>query len=368
MHFIKLKKGIAVRFYDEYGNQVYLSGFKSKKDAEAAAIEYNEKSLHAVDRDITVKEYLIKWYDEYVNISVAERTRQRYFELLDLHVIPHLGHYKLSKLKPAHISSFYIDKVSSCELSPTTVLQIHRILNNAFKYAVLNEYLKYNPCYAVTPPSKAQQDIYIPTDDELNLILREAKNYSCYIAIYICSITGMRLSEIGGLQVEDFDIKNKRLNLKLQYQRVDGTYKLDSLKTRPSKRQIALIEGTEKPILEYLKQKQINKMKNRLNWQENNFLLTYDDGSPLQGETISKTFKKIIRKLGLNENYSFKSLRHYHATWLLRNNIHPKVVSERLGHASIKITLDTYSHMIPDLQEKALRGIDIEQIKHFSIE
>lgn len=368
MQIIKLKKGLAIRFYDEYGNQIYLSGFKSKKDAEAAAIEYKEKNLHAVDRDITVKEYLIKWYDEYVDISVAERTRQRYFELLNIHVIPKLGHYKLSKLKPAHISSFYIDKVNSGELSPTTVLFIHRILNKSFKYAVLNEYLKYNPCYAVTPPSKAQQDIYIPTDSELNMILREAKNYSCYIAIYICCVTGMRLSEIAGLQIEDFDIQNKRLNLKLQYQRIDGEYKLDKLKTRTSKRQIPLIEGTEKPIIEYLKQKQINKMKNRLNWQENNFLLVHEDGSPLQGENISKTFKKIIRKLVLCEDYSFKSLRHYHATWLLRNNIHPKVVSERLGHASIKITLDTYSHMIPDLQEKALSGIGIEQIKHFSIE
>ena len=278
----------------------------------------------------------------------------------------------------------------------------------------MHEYLKYNPCYAVTPPSKAYTEIYIPTDDELREILRLSKDYSCYIAIYICSITGMRLSEIAGLQIEDFDIKNKRFNLRMQYQRIDGEYKLDKLKTRTSKRQIALIEGTEKPILEYLKQKQINKMKNRLNWHENNFLLVYEDGSPLQGETISKTFKKITRRLGLfegrilklppsclankyivqandsldkiaakykikprelaeennirNEDYSFKSLRHYHATWLLRNNIHPKVVSERLGHASIKITLDTYSHMIPDLQEQALQGIDIDQIKHFSIE
>jgi integrase len=368
MQIIKLKKGIAIRFYDEDGNQVYLSGFKSRKEAEAAAIEYKEKSLHAVDRDITVKEYLVKWYDEYVNISVAERTRQRYFELLDLHVIPKLGHHKLSKLKPAHISSFYIDKVSSGELSPTTVLQIHRIISEAFKHAVLHEYLKYNPCYAVTPPSKAYTEIYIPSDDELREILKLSKDYSCYIAIYICSITGMRLSEIAGLQVEDFDIKNKRLNLRMQYQRVDGVYKLDDLKTRTSKRQIPLIEGTEKPIIEYLKQRQINKMKNRLNWQENNFLLVHEDGSPLQGENISKTFKKIIRKLEMNENYSFKSLRHYHATWLLRNNIHPKVVSERLGHASVKITLDTYSHMIPDLQEKALKGIGIEQIKHFSID
>lgn len=410
MHFIKLKKGIAVRFYDEYGNQVYLSGYKSKKDAESAVVEYNEKCLHAVDRDITVKEYLIKWYDEYVDLNTADRTKDSYHQNIECHIIPAIGHYKLSKLRPAHISSFYMQKLQSGTLSSTSVLYIHRILNEALKHAVRNEYLKYNPAYAVTPPRKADQEIYIPSDTELKDILNIAKDYSCYIAIYICCVTGMRLSEIAGLQNEDLDMKNRKINVRLQYQRINGECKLAKLKTKSSKRQIAIIEGTEKPIIEYLKQKQINKMKNRLTWQENNFLLVHEDGSPLQNENISKTFKKIVRRLNLfeglilnlpssgthivqsgetldkiaskynikplelartnnmqNEDYSFKSLRHYHATWLLRNNIHPKIVSERLGHSSIKITLDTYSHMIPDLQEQALKVITSDKMQHFDI-
>lgn len=412
MHFIKLKKSWAVRFYVD-GEQVYLSGYKSKAEAERAVVEYNEKSLHSVDRDITVKEYLSIWYDEYVDLNTADRTKDSYFQNIKCHIVPALGHYKLSKLKPAHISSFYIQKIQSGTLSSTSVLYIHRILNEALKHAVRNEYIKYNPAYAVTPPRKADQEICIPSDSELKEILNIAKDYSCYIAIYLCAVTGMRLSEIAGLQNEDLDMKNRKINVKMQYQRINGECKLAKLKTKSSKRQISIIDGTEKPIIDYLKQKQINKMKNRLTWQDNNFLLTHEDGSPLQGENISKTFKKVIRRLGLhagkilnlpskcsqnshivqsgealdkiaskykitpkelaevnnmqNEEYSFKTLRHYHLTWLLRNNIHPKIVSERAGHSSVKITLDTYSHMVPDLQENALKVITSDKIKHFDI-
>lgn len=361
MYCFKLKKGWSIRFYDDNGKQQYLSGYKTKKEAEKAAIEFKEMQLHEVDREITFAEFIDKWFEEHVLLNTCDRTKDKYHRNILKHIVPDLGHYKLSKIRAAHINSFYIQKINE-DVSVYTIRLLHIIIFSSLKYAVSNEYIKYNPAYAVKPPKKPDSQITIPTDDELNTILKHAKDnrLDTYIVMYIASITGMRISEILALQMDNLDFANNRINVVWNWQKNDdGQFELCRLKTKNSKRQISLIEGTEKPIIEYLRQKKITKMNNRLKYQESNFLITNKYGKPLIADTVSHKFHDIIIDLKLNHKLSFKSLRHYHATFLLRNNVNPKIVSERLGHASVKITLDIYSHMIPDLQETALKGIKI---------
>jgi integrase len=361
MHFIKLKKGYAVRFYDDGGKQQYLSGFKNKKEAEKAVIDFRERQLHEVDREITFAEFLDKWFEEYVLLNTCDRTKKRYQNYILKYIVPSLGHHKLSKLRASHINSFYIQKTHE-DVSVYTISILHVIVYSSLKYAVSNEYIKYNPAYAVKSPRIPHAQITVFEDNELDKLLKHVKTnkIDIYIVIYIASITGMRLSEILALQMNNLDFENNRINVVWNWQKnSDRVFELCRLKTKNSKRQISLIEGTEKPIIEYIKQKKIIKMNNRLKYRENNFLITNNYGKPLIAETVSHKFKKILKDLKLSSKLCFKSLRHTHATFLLKNNVHPKIVSERLGHSSIKTTLDKYSHVIKDMQEDALKGIQI---------
>jgi hypothetical protein len=155
-HYIKLKKGWSVRFYHE-GKQIYLSGFATKELANQSAIDYQKHNSYAVDRDITVEEFLKLWFGEYCDDKLQEKTKRRYAEFIKLHIIPVIGQLKLSKLQPAHLDSFYkqfrnkkkyvrkkndkgdLVKIEKKETySNRTVLHCHRMLHKAFEFACKN--------------------------------------------------------------------------------------------------------------------------------------------------------------------------------------------------------------------------------------
>lgn len=349
MQFIKRKDGIAVRFYFEK-ERIYLKGFKSREEAEKAVVEYRENNNVDVT-NVTVEKYFQYWFENYTD-DLGEKTVTRYAELIHLHILPTLGKIKLTDLKPAQIQELYTKKKK--ERSGTTVLSIHRLLKLAFKYGIAWEYMKYNPCDLVKAPSKSKPDIVILEDFELKKILYASKDNQAWIAFYIAATTGMRLSEILGLQIKDVDLDKKIFTVTNTYQRKNPLV-LGSTKNEGSKRLVPMIPGTENFIKVYAKNKRENRLKFGL---KNNFFCTMDNGEPLKIEFVSKGFKKYVRQFEFDDRIDFKSLRHYHASWLLSNNIHPKIVSERLGHSSIKITLDIYSHLIPSLQDEALSKIN----------
>lgn len=378
MQIIKRKKGYCVRFYDENKERVYLSGFETKDLAEAAVVEYKRQQLHCVDREITVEEYLCKWFDEYCNVKLDERTKKRYSEFIVLHTIPKIGDLKLSKLKPAHLKTFYFEFLNTKKTikfkdkktkewktrehkdyySSTTVLQCHRILHEAFKHACGDGYIQSNPADYVIPPSKADTEIVVPSDEDIKALYEISKGTPYFMPIYIASVTGMRLGEVCGLQKDNIDLKNILFYVRWCYQRVNGEMKLDTVKTKGSRRNITFLDGTKEMIESYIKNQNKLKEHYRVIWLDNNYFFTEKDGTPLLPEALSKKFVKYVKKLGLNEDITFHCLRHYHASWLLKNNVHPKIVQERLGHSRIQITLDTYSHLIPNLQEQVLVGLD----------
>lgn len=380
----KRKNGYSIRFYlpkDEITGKrerVYLEDFKTEKDAEMAMMEYlvNHKKGYVVNKDISLSEYLERWFRDYAEFSVGARTKRRYAEFINLHIIPALGKLKLCDLKPGYIQAFYtnlmkdtiidIDAKDNCEsnvkktvkgLSSTTVLHIHRMLHLALKYAVTWQYISFNPCDSVKAPRKSKHEIEFLDDEQIETFLNSVKGEDTFIAQYIATTTGMRLGEVCGLQIGDVNIKDKTFTVTNGFQRVEGAMELGSTKTKSSKRIAPMLPGTEKVIEGYIKQREQWKRENSSIYHESYFFCIHPDGSPLLPDNVSKVFKKYARKLGFPDA-TFHSLRHSHASWLLRNNVHPKVVSERLGHASVNITLDIYSHLIPNLQEQIIKGLD----------
>jgi integrase len=352
MQFIKNKKSWAVRFYHEE-KRIYLKGFRNKKEAELGALKYIESDIGKDKSNMQFQDFIEKWFYSYAS-NLADNTKRNYADIINLHIIHKFGKIKISEIKSIDIQNLYYEKME--HLSSTRVNNIHKILKLILKYAVDWGYIKKNPCNSIKSPSVDEANITIPEREDIQLILNESKKYDAYIAIYIAIVTGMRSSEILSLEINNIDLINNRIYVKSSYN--DNLKQKQKTKTSNSNRYIYLIAGTEAEIKKHIKDKIKHKEKYKNQYIINDWICTFKDGKKLTRNYISKTFKKVIRNLKLDDNINFKSLRHYHATWLLTENIHPKIVQERLGHSSIRVTLDTYSHLIPSLQEKALINIE----------
>ncbi len=195
-------------------------------------------------------------------------------------------------------------------------------------------------------------------NDELQKLLNSVEGKSVFTPIYIASTTGMRLGEVCGLQNEDVDIKKKIFYIRHTYKRISGEMVLKNTKTLRSKRPVPMLPGTDVILKEYISKKEQYSEELGSDYTFSSFFCTWEDGRPMQPDYVTSTFKKYIRRLKFSEGITFHSLRHTHASWLLREKIHPKIVSERLGHTSVNLTLNIYSHLIPDLQKDVLSGLD----------
>ena len=252
---IKRSNGYGIRFYvelDGKSERVYLyeKGW-SKADAEAAMVEYRQRSGY-LDPNMTVSQYMNKFLDDYVQNSVTMSTAKRYDEIIALHITPHIGKIKLLDLKPGELQSLYT-KLIKKGLSTTTALKVHRLLHLAFKCAIGWGYMRYNPCDGVKAPALAKTEIVIPTDEQLQLILEKAQEdpvlyMSVYIPVYIASTTGMRLGEILGLQNDCVDMENKLFLIKHSLNHIEGAVTLKQTKTKGSRRQVAFLPGTEEVL------------------------------------------------------------------------------------------------------------------------
>jgi len=223
----------------------------------------------------------------------------------------------------------------------------------ALSHAVKWQILVRNVALAVDPPRPSQSEMATFTEEQARLFL-EAVAESPYHELFTVALyTGMRRSELLGLPWKDVDLYLAQLSVTQTLHRLSsGGFIFGKPKTAKSRRTIAL-PPTVCILLGQLKERQIGeRLLLGLKLQDDDLVFSKPDGKPLDPSTITHTFKKIIKSAGL-PNLRFHDLRHTHASLMLKQGIHPKIVSERLGHSSIGITLDTYSHVMPGLQEAA---------------
>lgn len=337
-----------------------------KRDAQRKLSEI----LHALDAGsyvepsrTTVGEYLDQWLRDYARTHVAPRTYQRYEEIVQLHLKPALGRYQISKLHPVHIQGYYTEALSSGHrkgkggLSSTTVLQHHRVLREALKHALRLELIARNPADAAQSPRAAKREMQVLDDAETKQVLRVAQGTRLSIPILLAVGTGMRRGEILGLRWKDIDLEAATAAVvrSLEVTREGLRYK--EPKSSRSRRRIDL----SRFLVEALRRHRVEQARERLRlgqvYQNNDLVCAAPDGRPWNPDSLSSAFRKFLlrQKLPL---IRFHDLRHTHATSLFRQNIHPKIVSERLGHANVSITLDTYSHVLPGMQREAAEKLD----------
>ena len=195
-------------------------------------------------------------------------------------------------------------------------------------------------------------------ENEVQTFLKVAKETPYHALFYLALFTGMRRSELLALRWCDVDLDMCEVSVTRSLHLLrDGTITIQQPKTARARRQIALPPSATLMLKEYKEQQSLEYSMLGVSLEDNGLVFSQHDGRPLLPDSVSHAWVKIVKRAGL-KHFRMHDARHTHASLLLKQNVHPKVVQERLGHATISTTLDLYSHVAPGLQEAAARHFD----------
>ena len=305
-------------------------------------------------------EWLELWIGAYVKPRLSPQTVESYEMIIRRHLIPALGAIPLNQLQPQHLQDYYSRALSSGRtdgrggLSPRTVQYHHRILSEALGNAVRTEVLGRNPASAVTGPRPQRKGMATLAPWDVAAFLAAAREETHYALFYTALFTGLRLGELLGLTWGDLDIDLAQLRVVKALHKRRGICKLMEPKSPHSRRQIALSPSLALLLRQHKTGQEAQKALLGKLLTDSDFVFCRPDGKPLDAGTVRQAFTRILRRAGL-PHLRFHDLRHSHATLMLMTGVHPKIVQERLGHSSIAVTLDAYSHVVPGLQAAARR-------------
>jgi integrase len=312
-------------------------------------------TLPAAERRITVEQYLDRWL-EAIKASVRPSTYVSY-ELNARRLKKHFGRAQLSALTPVMIQSAYA-KLSSQGLSQRSVLQIHASLHRALGQAVKWGLIVRNPADAVDRPRPPRVEMSTLTLDELLRLFEAARGTRMYAMFVLLGTSGMRLGEALGLKWEDIDLAGRRLVVRRALQRQTGNgLMFVEPKTSRSRRTIHLTAIAVEALIEHKDHTELLKQAARDRWRESGLVFTSTVGDGMEAGVVNDNLRRLLAKAGL-PHIRVHDLRHTVATILLQGGAHPKLVQDLLGHSTVTLTLDTYSHVTPALHLEATRRLD----------
>jgi len=289
--------------------------------------------------------------------SLRLTTWTQYHHLVENHIIPVLGAIPLKNLRPDHIQSFYDAKLKA-GLGARTVQVMHAVIHRSLSQAVKLELLGKNPDDATTPPKAIHPEMQFYDEAQVIQFLITAKGDRNEALYYIALYSGMRQAELLGLRWADVDWQKKTIRVQRQLRRDfrKGDF-FTSPKTKAGKRTILLgVNGIAKLREHWQLQNQERAIVGNRR-QEYDLIFPSSIGTPMDHSNLVKNFKRLIRLAGLPE-IRFHDLRHTAASLMLNHGVPAIIVSRRLGHSRVSITLDTYGHLMPELQSEAADLMD----------
>lgn len=340
-------------------------GFKSKKEAEKWVTDTLGKKhkgyVAQSTSNILFKDYINKWFNEYKVLNVSLNTKNDYIYRINAHVIPMIGNYKLNELTTSIIQDFYNKLISEKGMKPVSAKKIYDIVNGCLKYAKKSK-LIYELPTDIEKQKLGKTTIQFWTKEGIDFFLNKVKEHYLYLPIFLDVFTGLRIGEICGLRWCDVDFKNGfiEVNSQVIQDKINKILILSTLlKTSTSHRTISI----PSLLIDYLK-----SIKEDREALESDFVILNREGTMCNPRNLSMNFTKTVSNYKksiediekenkeIPQNYmqlkqiSFHGLRHTHATLLIFNGENIKVVSERLGHTNIGITLNTYTHVMKDMK------------------
>ena len=304
---------------------------------------------------MTVAELLESWLADVARHQVSGRSYDRYTSIVRVHLVPALGSVKLSALRLEHIQRCYSGLIDK-GLAPATVRKVHAVLHSALKHGVRMRLLARNPSDDASLPKIRRAEMTALSEVQVGELLRAAEGTSVAVPLLVLVTLGVRRGELLGLSWDDLDLEAGRLSVRRTLEESSGGVALKEPKTVRGARSIALPEVTVEALREQHKVQSEMRLRVGPGFNHRELVFPGADGEPWRPSTFAQACRRVFKRAGLQ--CRLHDLRHTHATMLLRQGVHPKVVQERLGHANVGITLDTYSHVAPHMQEEAAARID----------
>ena len=327
--------------------------FATRRDAQEARIEI----LHRLKRGsyvepskITFRDYIEKDWLPAVEATLRPSTFESYAGNLRRHVIPAIGSTRLQHVTPAMLNKLYGDLGE--HMSAATVRYVHVITRRALADAVMADALARNPADRAMPPKPSAAKpppMRTWTREQLRALLDHVRDDRLYAAWRFAAATGVRRGELLGLHWRDLDLETARASIT---ETLIGAREASTPKTDAGRRSIALDTETVAALRAHADRQAEEMAALGAAYGDDDLVFCREDGEPLWPRTFSRAFARHVKAAALPA-IPLKNLRHTHATLALEAGVHPKVVQERLGHATIGITLDTYSHAIPAMHEDA---------------
>lgn len=354
---------------DENGRRIqrWRGGFATKKEAEdelAKVLESINTGSYVEPSKLKAGDYLLEWVASLGDVRPS--TRASYEQNLTKHVKPGIGHLPLQRLTALHLDGLYRSLLQpekkpgeklAKPLSPRTVQYVHVIVHRALKDAVRKNLLLRNVADAASPPKPQRQEIRRWAAAELGRFLNAVEDDRLYAAWRMLAMTGMRRGEALGLRWSDVDLAAGTISIRQTLIAPGYKLALSTPKTAKGRRKVAIDTATVEAMRAHRKA----QLEERLAFGPDypvtletfgDLVFRKADGQPVNPVAFGKRFERTVANLDV-PRIPLHGLRHTWATLALSQNVHPKIVSERLGHSTIAITLDTYSDVLPGLQEEA---------------
>ncbi len=329
----------------------------TKKEAELALAKLISAVETGVDFNatkMTFAEYADRWLRS-KNKKVRPKTIQRYSDLMRLHIVPIIGGIQLLKLKPLHLEKVY-EEASDRGLSPQSVLHIHRVLFTALKQAVAWQLIPRNIAEAVTPPRPEHREVEAMTPRDVVRVLETVVETDLEMPTILGLGTGMRLGEVLGLRWSDVDLEKKTARISQTVQETNEGLVFVPPKTHRSRRSVSLPGFVAHALRKHKKEQSERRLVGGSAWHDLDLVIDRGDGLPVRTSSLSGRFADRMKKADIK--LTFHGLRHGHASLMLAAGVHLKVVSERLGHSTIGITADLYTHVAEEVHEAAAASLD----------
>jgi len=327
------------------------AGFATKAEAvEAIANLQTEKrdGTYIEPSKQTVAMYLDAWLAGAKGSSIRTSTWKSYEVIMRTHVVPELGAVLLQQLTRDQVRAMYAKAAQG--RSQKTVHNVHLALRKAFADAVDGGLLRANPAERAHKLSADRPEMQTWSAAEVRLFLERSADDDNRVVWRLALQTGMRRGELLGLRWQDVDLEASRLSVRQQLVRADDQVVFGPPKTKAGRRSISLDAGTVTALRAHkLRQSPLSASKHDL-------VFARADGRPHDPDVITQQFESATRRAGV-KRIRLHDCRHTHASLLLEAGIHPKVVQERLGHSSVMVTLDRYSHVVPNMQADAAARI-----------
>jgi integrase len=311
-----------------------------------------DDGLPTPDASLTVSQLLARWYDDVLRHQVSESASSNYKSVADNHIVPTLGRKKVVTLTPLDVDRLLSQKLDS-GLSPSTVRRIRAVLSQALSQGIRWGVVVRNVAALSQSPKVPRREGRTLTPQQARSLLESLKGHRNEVLYALMLSTGLRRGEALGLQWKDFDPDSGVLLIRRSLKREGGVLTVGDTKTSKSRRAV----NVPPQLIGLLKAHKARQAEERLalgkTWQNSGFMFTTSIGTPIDPRNLNREFRIVCNAAGLGDWHPHE-LRHSAASLMLAQGVKLQVVSDVLGHASIRMTADVYGHILaPDRQAAA---------------